>query len=732
MLRAMKKNIFFLIFLLVNLSAWAQKYTKADTLTVRKTQAKFDSLNLQPRLILLSRNYGDSVVLRWAPNRSGIWLKGIKNGYFIQRTEYSKENPKGITTLLTPQPLKALSTEAMRQRYGDRNAPVAAAQKTLYGLKNDKPFTGELGAVLERYDEQQQRYLVGLLLADFHPVAATVEGLRWVDKSPKKPEAMYVYKLWMNHNPTDTEALKDTASTVVFASEQTAVYAPFIDGIMGGDGAIVLRWLRMGADGNFSGFHIERSEDGQHFKRLTDAPFVQSPPDEEALKKDSVLFRNRDDLKRKVVYVDSVKVNYKKFYYRIIGVDAFGDLSPVSYTLEAMGRDYTPPKAPKNVKLKVVDNKSVVLTWERDGNEPDLKGFIIARGGNVVKTYKPLTNDILPPIIQTYTDPKPMPYSGNVYIVGAVDTAGNIRYTLPVAAQIEDRIPPTAPKGLIAKADTNGKITVSWQQGQDDDVVAYKLYRSYSRNNQSYNQLTKAGVADTMFVDSLPIKKMLNKEVFYKVVAIDLSHNHSVFSSEIMVKLSDKIPPSSPVAKDVKVTETGVQIEFVPSSSLDVTEHLIYRKEEKTDWKVVRRVAGKLTTNILFRDSLLTDQRQYEYAMAAVDEAGLVSPKSFGVPIKYIANSAPKDPVNLRISYDKERKAVIIQWDYTSSAISHFVLYRSENEQGLSQFHAIDGKSREYIDKEIKLDGRYEYAIRAFTTQGNLSNLSQKVQWTNK
>ncbi len=89
-------------------------------------------------------------------------------------------------------------------------------------------------------------------------------------------------------------------------------------------------------------------------------------------------------------------------------------------------------------------------------------------------------------------------------------------------------------------------------------------------------------------------------------------------------------------------------------------------------------------------------------------------------------------PLILKISYDKEQKAVIVKWDYTSSAISHFVLYRSENEQGLSQFHAIDGKNREYIDKEIKLDGRYEYAIRAFTTQGNLSNLSQKVQWTNK
>ena len=69
----MKKYIFFFIFMLVNLSAWAQKYTKTDTLTVRKTQAKLDSLNLQPRIILR-----DVVHLRALRRVAGMKIGGLR------------------------------------------------------------------------------------------------------------------------------------------------------------------------------------------------------------------------------------------------------------------------------------------------------------------------------------------------------------------------------------------------------------------------------------------------------------------------------------------------------------------------------------------------------------------------------------------------------------------------------------------------------------------------------
>ncbi|MFN8357095.1 MAG: hypothetical protein U0Y10_21755 [Spirosomataceae bacterium] len=707
-------------------SVWAQKKAPLTTLP-----PDLDSLNAKPRIVLVARNYGDSVVLRWTPNRAAYWLNGLRRGYTIQRIEVTKQKPQGTITNLTPTGIKPLPLDEMKRRFGPNDKMVGIAAQVMYGKKrNETGFSGEIGDVLTRSDEQLQQFTAGIMAADFSLNAATAQGLRWVDKSPKNPEALYVYRVWMNNpTPLPTNALQDTASLAVNPLQKNPPFAPFIDGIISGDGAIILRWLKLSANGEFSGFFIERSEDGINFRRLNDVPYVHTPPPNEVAQKDSIRYRNVKDFQGLALYTDSVKVNYKKFYYRIVGIDVFGDLSPTSEVMMASARDLTPPSIPKNVKVQVKDNKIAILTWEKYKTDPDLKGYVIGRGGNVSGPFKPLMKEVMPPNVMTYADPNPMPYIGHYYVVGAVDTAGNVSYALPVVANIEDHTPPAPPIRLVAKADTSGKITLKWQRNTEPDAVAYKVYRSYARENRAYNQLTPSAHFDTTFVDSLPVRKMLNREVYYKVVALDLSNNHSAFSTEIAVKLPDKIPPSPPVASDVVVNERGVQIEFVPSSSPDVAEHLIYRKEENTDWKMVKRISGKLSANYVFRDSLLTDQRRYEYAMAAVDEGGLISEKSFGVPVQYVAPKSRKTVDKLTITYDREHKGVLIHWAFAQPGDYHFVVYRSVNGEGLMQYHAVDSQTRQFLDRLVSTGNTYEYAIKVVSASGSASAMSQKVSW---
>jgi uncharacterized protein len=690
-----------------------------------------DSLNVPARMVLQARNYGDSVVLRWTPNRAAYWLNGLRRGYTVQRIEVSSRHPQGIITNLTPTGIKPMPLEEMKSRYRPNDGYVAIAAQVMYGKnKDDRAFSGEIGDVLARSDEQEQKFMAGVMAADFSINAATALGGRLVDKSPKNPEALYVYRVWMNYpSPLPDNALKDTASVVVIPKEKNLPHAPFVDGIVSGDGAIILRWLKRSANGEFSGFFVERSDDGINFRRLNAAPYVHTPPEESAANKDSLRYRNVKDLQGMALYTDSVKVNYKKFYYRIVGIDVFGDLSPTSDIMVASAQDLTPPSVPKNVKVLVKDNKTAMLTWEKYKTDTDLKGYVVARGGNVAGPFKPLSKDILPPATLLYTDLNPLPYIGHYYVVGAVDTSGNISYALPVMANIEDRNPPDTPKGLTARADTSGKVRLTWLPNPEPDVVAYKVYRSYARENRTYNQLTPFAHSDTAYVDSLPLRKMLNREVYYKIVALDLSNNHSLFSKELMVKLPDKIAPSPPVAKDVVVNEKGVQIEFVPSSSTDVVEHLIYRKDDAADWKMVKRLTGRLPEGYLFRDSLLTDQHRYEYAMVAVDDAGLTSEKSFSVPLTYAAPKSRRTVEKLSIAYDRERKGVLLRWDFAQPGEYHFVVYRSVNDEGLMQFHAVDSRTRQYLDQAVSAGNTYEYAIKVFTTKGSSSAMSQQVRF---
>jgi hypothetical protein len=62
----------------------------------------------------------------------------------------------------------------------------------------------------------------------------------------------------------------------------------------------------------------------------------------------------------------------------------------------------------------------------------------------------------------TFTDSSPEPYTGRYYVVGAVDTAGNVNYAMPVVANIEDRTAPKAPSTLTASATPQGKVMVDW------------------------------------------------------------------------------------------------------------------------------------------------------------------------------------------------------------------------------------------------------------------------------
>jgi hypothetical protein len=101
-----------------------------------------------------------------------------------------------------------------------------------------------------------------MLSADYSPNAATVLGLRWVDKVAKNPDDIIMYKVWIDTDAkSSTKA--DTATVVLFANQFTKVYAPIATGILQGDSQVTLRWYRMSVDGEFSGYLIERSEDGK-------------------------------------------------------------------------------------------------------------------------------------------------------------------------------------------------------------------------------------------------------------------------------------------------------------------------------------------------------------------------------------------------------------------------------------------------------------------------------------
>ncbi len=712
-----------LLWLFASVGSQAQR---ARTQPARATAPR-DTSRLAPRLVLLARNYGDSVVLRWSPNRAGHFLAGSQTGYWVQRIELSPRNPKGRAMLLNPSPLKPWPLEEARRRLKTTDKFPAMALQMLYGTGYTKSFTPDAASIIGLGEEQDARFGVALLAADFSPKAADALGLRWVDRQPRQADALYLYRVYSANPKPAASDLRDTASVVIDPPDRVKPPPPLVEAVENGDGVVTLVWNRRNTQGAFSGFYVERSTDGRTFRRLTDAPYIQSKPDAATQKRDTVRFRAGRTGQSLITYTDSVRVNYQRFQYRIIGVDAFGDLSPASEVVTGMARDLTPPAPPRNLRTQVIDNRQVRVLWDK-GVLPssDAAGYVVGRSHDVNGPFEPVTGAALPVSLLEFIDKTPKPYS-NFYTVGAVDTAGNVAFAPAVVAIIADVLPPKAPAGLTAETDSNGVVRLAWPLAKDDDIVAYKVYRSYERDNDFYRQLTPVGMANRTYSDTLPAP-ILNDVVYYKIEAIDRTGNHSTLSQALAVKVPDHLPPVAPVVRAVVVDAKGVTFDILPSSSPDAIEHRLYRREGDGAWTWLRRITGRATIALSLRDTTGRPGTTYRYALTAVDDAKLESPKSFAVPVRFGLGEAL--PVRkLQATYDPNRRAVTLRWEFANvTEPYHFVVYRALNGEGLTMFRAVDSTKRDFQDIAIPTTGPYQYAIRVYYHNRGSSLLSQVVR----
>lgn len=662
----------------------------------------------QRHLAMKANNYGDSIVLRWNVDQGAYWLAANKRGYILERLDYTAPNVKPVRRRLTIAPIRPWSLDSMKQRLGRNDRYAAIAAQILHGKNNAQPPKGTIADFYQRYQEQQGQLLTAAMAAEFSAGAANALGLRWVDRAVDKKASRYVYRLWINNGPTPKSGdLTDTATVSVLPWRVDSLSAPKVARVVAGDSILKLHWYRYHTSGNFSGYYIERSTDGKLFNRLNEVPYVAARPDTENASRDQPISP------QEVFYTDSVKVNYRKFYYRIIGINTFGDLSKPSTLLVGSGRDLTPPRPPIDIQKKVEDNRRIVLSWSLPNPAPDLKGFYIGQANELAGPYQPLMKTLLPASARTFINEKPVPYLGKYYVIAVVDTAGNVAYSTPITALIDDKVAPAAPKNLATKVDTNGIVTLRWPASKEPDVLGYKVYRSYQRDGEYYAQRTTGILADSMFTDTLP-SRTLTKSAYYKLVAVDLSNNHSVFSEPVMVPIPDKVAPATPIIKSLTVDNRGIRLELIPSLSADVAEHTLYRREPGQDWKPLTKLSGNSTSTISYVDTTVAHQQTYEYSLIARDQNRRPSDRSFVVSGQYVnlTKFRIEPPTSLKAIYDPQLKGIRIEWKANPPVGNHrFILYRGLNNEAPTMYRSV-AQATFFTDLNLPQSGTYTYAVQ--------------------
>jgi len=657
------------------------------------------------QLRLIGAAVGDSVVLRWAVANDDAWPRANIAGYLLQRTELDAQNKVVGRTLrrMTQDTIRPWTFASLEKKINRQDTFALLAAQCLYGKSmRTKTLSGDLIAALKEADsELSNRHGFALIAADLSAQAADILGWRWVDRDIKKGHK-YLYLL---HCPRlNGQAMSDTAMYMIKPEEYLSLKAPEPPVLISSEGHISLTWEKQP---QFSAYYPERSTDGIHFQRLTEKPYMEWIPRDRP---------NRDSMS----FVDSVGVNYKRFYYRLVGINPFAQLSPPSQMVAGMAVDRTPPPAPEDIQLENIGEGQVKLHWINPPNTEPVLGLVIGKTPEPSTPVIRINATLLPPGTTEFTDEFAWQFGTNFYTVGLVDTAGNIGWSSLLYVVMEDYAPPAQPSGLQGSIDTAGLVKLWWNLGADFDLKGYNLYAA-NQADHVFIPLADTLITDTVFQYRIDLNN-LTERIYFKIKAFDQNLKESVASEVLELKKPDIVPPDAPVFDDYKVTEQAVYLHWRPASSSDVAAQRLLRRSAGNAWATLATLPIEARS---WTDTLLSAGQTWEYAIQAVDDAGLLSEPSFPVGVKIPASAKRRSVSGLKAVWDEAKNQVQLTWQ-SDAVCDHLLIYRADADNGLELWAKVPGNTLSFSDKPPRA-GKFTYALKPLYAGGGEGFLSKEA-----
>lgn len=690
--------VFFL--LMISTVGFSQKKNKTQV------EPKKDTVHISVHV--KAQNYGDSIVVRWSPANSVSWLMSQKEGYLIRRKVFAKKEKTKFTLVdsssIIVRPWSLNDWAAYFKASHDSLSAIAAQVSYGKTLQFDNGKNGNsFNSITEKYNEQQNRFGFALIMADFDPEIASGMGFRFVENHPKK-DLYYLYSIIPAPN---NHLMKiDTGRVFVEPGNYYQKEAFPVVTAVAGDKIIKLHWDGEQPMNNFSGYIIEKSKDGNNFTRINRLPFVA--------------FKKNKNIGSPIEFSDSVAHDYKNYYYRVTGINAFGDHSSPSKTVIVQSVDLTAPRYPiiSSIKSNPV-NGSIQLQWTKKEKENDFKGFVVGRSTSMKGPFQPLSKDFLPFGTTSFTDDHPDANAPNYYIVAAVDTAGNAGRSMPAYMNVDDHTPPAQPNGLTGKIDSLGIVTVQWNWGKEKDLAGYKIFYANS-SDHIFTPLNSDLLTDRLFRDSITLKT-LSKKIFYKVIAYDKSMNPSLASSVLALTKPDKIAPVAAIIKTFLVTDSGVNINWMRSPSNDVANQFIFRKQDSSSvWALLSEPTLRETS---FTDKQIVTGHKYSYSIETIDSSGLSSGKSFPLQVYVYKSGLTEGIKNFQLTNSRESNMVSMKWTPPLEEINYYILFKGKEKEGMRMTGNVPGNIVTYSEKEEP--GTYQFALKAIFKNGSTSALSE-------
>ncbi|WP_343488164.1 hypothetical protein [Allomuricauda sp. d1] len=658
---------------------------------------------------VIARSLPEKVMLRWAVDQPLAWKKTNEYGFWVERATISQNGEAVLPlekTVLTLAPIKPAPLQAWEAlATTDQNAAVVA--QALYGdtFETTAPTGGALAEIYAVNAALEQRFTFSLLAAEQNYEAAKLAGWAYEDNSIQPNESyLYTIKVALPH---DSPYQIADGAVYAGADQFEALPKPIGLAAVFGDGHVALSWNFNLLQNTYTRYSIERSVNGVDFETLNRAPIFNAQQSQET--SDISLFFN-----------DSIP-NGKTYYYRVKGRTAFNETGPPSDIVEGQATQQLGFVPRINRKILPTDD-SVILEWEFDekGNEL-ISGFELRRANTIRGPFETVQQKL--PATSRKTS-----YSGlgriNYFAIVAMGKNGVESESYPTMVQPVDSVPPAPPSGLGGTIDTLGVVRLQWSTNIEKDLGGYRIYRANNPDSE-FNQITKTAVNQTVYIDTIAVKN-LNETIYYKILAEDQRYNASEFSDILVLEKPDLSPPSPAVLQSYKVTDEGVQLKWIPSSSKDVASHLVYRRDLSVGnalWEPVYK--NTLITENTFTDTSVKNGQAVAYTIVAQDSTGWESSPSNPLEVVVRSKKNPENGIKFSATANRELRFIGLSWRQKNVEVIEWRLYRGREGEPLKLYKTLDGTTKTFNDTDLEINTDYVYGLQAVSKSGVVSGIEK-------
>lgn len=648
-----------------------------------------------------------AVYIRWVPSTPSVWSYSNFYGYTLERCELDTvsgdQTPWKTLGDAMHRPITLEEWRATVQQYPEDDYLKVAGQ-AIHGERNHE-LSG-LHDLMKRSDAFRNYYAAAMLAAEFSFPAAVASALGWADRDVH-PGRLYVYRV-RSLTPAATLMIEEGITSVTTSQpEKFPVVVPVQ--VYEGERLVEIAWDKRTYQSYYSAYNIYRSVDqGQTFSKLNQVPVAFT-----GIKNPDLYY-----------YRDSLEANDKRMIYRVEGLTSFGTKGPLSDTIQAMGRDRTPPTAPFNIRTEYLGKGKMKITWDADPDDLDIAGFRISRSNEANEGFRELTKRVLPSTARSYVDSTCNELVNNYYYVGVFDHEGNVNVGFPAYGTIIDSVAPAPPAGLAGEVDTNGVVTLHWKLGAEPDLKGYYIH-SANAADETFANRTGHPVQDTVWRDTIPLN-VLTEDIYYKVVAVDMRSNYSGYSEMLVLKKPDKVRPVAPVFISQVNTKEGIMLRWYNSTSMDAKENILERKAGPE--KEFRRVYTCTSQQAqgAFMDRAVQDGEEYTYRLTAKDDSGLFSTHAGVMRIRAYVDKTLK-PLDVTVTQvNKEDKSVTLTWTVNDMDSWHVVIYRSLNGSPYVSYKSLQD-AQSFLDRGYRAGDKIRYKIKWINAAGWASDFSREV-----